>query len=203
MKRLTGHVFNFSYSCHSSVTISFYAWRLSTNAMENTMSLFNALTTTRRTALLGALTLAMTGCATTSAPVNLADSLARQPGLSTFQSLVGKAGLTETLKSGGPFTVFAPTNDAFKAVPAATMDDLAKHPEKLKAVLSYHIVVGKMPAADIKNGNAKTVEGSNVALGKAGDFVTVESAAVVTPNLAATNGVIHTVDTVLMPPKKK
>jgi uncharacterized surface protein with fasciclin (FAS1) repeats len=106
------------------------------------------------------------------------------------------------LKTGGPFTVFAPTNDAFKAVPAATLADLAKHPEKLKDVLTYHVIPGKTMAADVKNSNAKTVNGANVALSKAGDFVTVESAAVVTPNMVATNGVIHTVDTVLMPPKK-
>lgn len=167
------------------------------------MSLFNALSTTRRAALLGAFTLAMTGCATSSGPANLADSLSQQPALSTFNSLVAKAGLSDSLKAHGPLTVFAPTNDAFKAVPAATMDDLAMHPEKLKAVLSYHIVAGKMMAADIKTGNAKTLEGSSVALGKAGDFVTVDSAAVVTPNLAASNGVAHTIDTVLMPPKKK
>jgi len=164
--------------------------------------MINALTPTRRIALLAALTLAMTGCATTPTPVNLADSLAAQPSLSTFQGLVAKAGLTDTLKSAGPYTVFAPTNDAFKAVPAAAMDDLAKHPEKLKAVLSYHVISGKSTAADIKNSNAKSLEGSNLALAKAGDFVTVESAAVVTPNLMATNGVIHTIDTVLMPPKK-
>lgn len=166
------------------------------------MSLFNALTTPRRTALLAALTLAMTGCATTSAPVNLADSLARQPALGTFQSLVGQAGLTETLKSGGPFTVFAPTNEAFKAVPAATLDDWTKHPDKLKEVLAYHVVSGQSSAANIKNSNAKTLQGASVALSKAGDFVTIESAAVVTPDLAATNGVIHTIDTVLVPPKK-
>lgn len=166
------------------------------------MSLINALNPTRRTALLGALTLALTGCATTSGPVNLADALAAQPALSTFQGLVAKAGLNETLKTGGPYTVFAPTNEAFKAVPAAAMDDLVKHPEKLKAVLSYHVIDGKATAADIKNSNAKTLQGANLALAKAGDFVTVESAAVVTPNLMATNGVIHTIDTVLMPPKK-
>lgn len=166
------------------------------------MSLFNALTTTRRTALLAALTLAMTGCATTSGPVNLSDSLASQPALSTFQSLVAQAGLTETFKSGGPFTVFAPTNDAFKAVPATTLADWTKHPEKLKDVLNYHVINGKSTAADIKNSNAKTLQGANVALSKAGDFVTIESAAVVTPNLTATNGVIHTIDMVLVPPKK-
>lgn len=167
------------------------------------MSLIQAFTTTRRSALLAALTLAMTGCATTSTPINLTDSLAAQPALSTFVDLANKAGLAETLKSSGPYTVFAPTNDAFKAVPAATMDDLAKHPEKLKAVLSYHIITGSATAAAIKNSDAKSLEGSTLALAKAGDFVTVESAAVVTPDLKATNGVIHTIDTVLLPPKKK
>jgi len=166
------------------------------------MSQFNAFATTRRAALLATLTLAMAGCATTSAPVNLADSVANNPALSTFKSLVAQAGLTETLKSGGPFTVFAPTNDAFKAVPANTMDNLAKHPEQLKGVLAYHIIPGKVMAADIKNSNAKTLNGASVALSKAGDFVTIESAAVVNPDLNATNGVVHTIDTVLMPPKK-
>jgi len=166
------------------------------------MSPFKVFALSRRTALLASLTLAMAGCATPSGPVNLADSIAANPALSTLNTLVAQAGLTETLKSGGPFTVFAPTNDAFKALPAATMADLAKHPEKLKTVLTYHVIPGKVMAADVKNSNAKTVNGANVALAKAGDFVTVESAAVVTPNMVATNGVIHTVDTVLMPPKK-
>jgi uncharacterized surface protein with fasciclin (FAS1) repeats len=98
--------------------------------------------------------------------------------------------------------VFAPTNDAFKAIPAATLADLSKNPEKLKAVLTFHVIPGKVMAADVKNSNVKTLNGANVALAKAGDFVTVESAAVVTANMVATNGVIHTVDTVLMPPKK-
>lgn len=170
--------------------------------MEHTMSQFNVFALSRRTALLASLTLALAGCATPSGPVSLADSIAANPALSTLNTLVAQAGLTETLKSGGPFTVFAPTNDAFKAVPAAAMADLAKHPEKLKDVLTYHVINGKVMAADVKNSNVKTVNGANVALAKAGDFVTVESAAVVTPNIVATNGVIHTVDTVLMPPKK-
>jgi uncharacterized surface protein with fasciclin (FAS1) repeats len=166
------------------------------------MSQTTVFATIRRTALMAAVTLAMGGCATTATPVNLAESVAGNPLLSTFSSLVAKGGLTETLKSAGPYTVFAPTNDAFKAVPAATLDDLGKHPEKLKDVLSYHIVAGKLMAADVKNSNVKTLNGANVALSKAGDFVTVESAAVVVPDLGATNGVIHTIDTVLMPPKK-
>lgn len=166
------------------------------------MSKFNLLTTSRRTALLATLTLALAGCATNSAPVNLTDSLTRYPALSTFQGLIAQAGMTDSLKSGGPFTVFAPTNDAFKAIPAATMADWTSHPEKLKDLVSYHIVSGKLMAADIKNSHAKTLSGANVTLAKAGDFVTIESAAVVTPDLVASNGVIHTIDTVLAPPKK-
>lgn len=163
---------------------------------------YNAFAILRCTALMGAISLAMAGCATTSRPVNLADSIANNPSLSTFNTLVAQSGLSETLKSGGPYTVFAPTNDAFKAVPAATMADLSKHPEKLKDVLNYHITSGKLMAADVKNSEAKTLNGTNVALSKAGDFVTVENAAVVLADLSATNGVVHTIDTVLMPPKK-
>ena len=166
------------------------------------MSQFNVSTLSRRATLVAGLALALAGCATPSGPVNLADTIASNPALSTLNTLVAQAGLTETLKSGGPFTVFAPTNDAFKAVPSAAMADLAKHPEKLKDVLTYHVIPGKTMAADVKNSNAKTVNGATVALSKAGDFVTIESGAVVTPDLVATNGVIHTVDTVLMPPKK-
>jgi uncharacterized surface protein with fasciclin (FAS1) repeats len=117
--------------------------------------------------------------------------------------LVTKAGLTDTLKTGGPFTVFAPSNDAFKAVPAKVMDDLAQNPQKLKDVLTYHVLAGKTMAADVKNANAKTVNGATVALSKAGDFVTVEGAMVTTADIAATNGVVHVVDTVLIPPVKK
>ena len=166
------------------------------------MTQFTVFALTRRAALAASITLTIAGCATPSGPVNLAETIAATPSLSTLSTLVAQAGLTESLKTGGPFTVFAPTNDAFKAVPAATLSDLAKDPEKLKAVLTYHVVPGKTMAADVKNSNAKTVNGANVALAKAGDFVTIDSGAVVTANLLATNGVIHTVDTVLMPPKK-
>lgn len=166
------------------------------------MSQINVFTTLRHTAFMAAIALTMVGCATTSKPMNLADSLAGNPSLSTFNTLVAKGGLSETLKSGGPYTVFAPTNEAFKAVPAATMDDLSKHPEKLKAVLSYHIADGKLMAAEIKNSQAMTLNGAKVSVSKAGDFVTVENAAVVVADLGATNGVIHTIDAVLMPPKK-
>lgn len=166
------------------------------------MTTFTFLSATRRTVLAAAFAATMAGCATTTTPVNLAETIAKTPTLSTLSSLVAKAGLTETLKTGGPFTVFAPTDDAFKAVPASTMDDLAKHPEKLNDVLTYHVIPGKTMAADVKNSNAKTVNGASVALSKAGEFVTIESAAVVKADIGATNGVVHIIDTVLLPPKK-
>lgn len=145
----------------------------------------------------------MTGCASVSAPVSVADTIAKTPALSTLNGLVASSGLTDTLKAAGPFTVFAPSNDAFKAVPAKAMEDLAKNPEKLKEVLSYHVVAGKTMAADVKNSKVKSLSGAELELSKAGDFVTVESAAVTTADLVASNGVIHIIDTVLMPPVKK
>lgn len=160
-------------------------------------------TTVRRTLLAAALASTFAGCATTPAPANLADTIANTPSLSTLSRLVTQAGLTETLKSAGPFTVFAPSNDAFQAVPAKTMDDLAQHPQKLKDVLTYHVIAGKTMAADVKNRDVKTVNGANAALSKAGDFVTIENAAVTQADLIATNGVVHIVDTMLIPPAKK
>lgn len=142
------------------------------------------------------------GCATQAVPVSVADTLARDPQLSTLNQLVTRAGLVDTLRGTGPFTVFAPTNDAFKAVPQKTLDEITANPARLKAVLTYHVLPGKVSAADVKVGNAKTVEGGNVALGKAGTFVTVEDAMVQTADIAATNGVIHTIDRVLVPPKR-
>ncbi len=145
----------------------------------------------------------VTGCATVSAPVTVAETIAKTPELSTLNGLVAAAGLTDALKAAGPFTVFAPTNDAFKAVPAKTMDDLAKHPEKLKAVLTYHVVAGKTMAASVKNSKVASLNGASLELSKAGDFVTVESAAVTKADISASNGVIHIIDSVLIPPAKK
>lgn len=138
----------------------------------------------------------------TSAPVSVADTLTRRPELSTLAGLVARAGMTETLKTPGPFTMFAPTNDAFKAVPAKTLDKLSKDPAKLKAVLGYHVLPVKVSAAEVKNGNAKTLQGGNVALSRAGEFVTVEDAMVQQADIAASNGVVHTVDRVLLPPAR-
>lgn len=159
-----------------------------------------SISSNRRILIAAAVVVALAGCATQPKPMSVADTLAAKPELSTLSSLVTKAGLTETLKGTGPFTVFAPTNAAFAKVPAKTMEDLGKDPERLKAVLTYHVVPGKVMAADVKNSNAKTVNGANVALSKAGTFVTVEDGLVQMADLQATNGVIHTIDSVLIPP---
>jgi len=145
----------------------------------------------------------MTGCASVPAPVSVTETIAKTPSLSTLSGLIASAGLADTLNGAGPFTVFAPSNEAFKAVPAKTLEDLSKHPEKLKDVLTYHVVAGKSVAADIKNSKVKSLQGSELELSKAGEFVTVESAAVTTADIAATNGVVHIIDTVLIPPAKK
>lgn len=152
--------------------------------------------------LAGLLTLTLAGCATKPTPVSVADTIAANPELSTLNSLVVKAGLTDMLKGTGPYTVFAPTNEAFKAVPAKTLDDLAKDPAKLKAVLAYHVVPAKVLAADVKNGKAKSANGADLNLAVAGTFVTVEEGMVQTADITATNGVVHTLDRVLIPPTR-
>ena len=157
----------------------------------------------RKLALAAGAAALLAACATTApGPVSVADTIARDPQLSTLNTLVQQAGLTETLKASGPYTVFAPTNEAFKAVPAKTMDELAKDPARLKEVLNYHVLPAKLTAAAVKPGNVKTAQGANVALARAGDFVTVEEAMVETADIAATNGVVHKVDRVLLPPRR-
>jgi uncharacterized surface protein with fasciclin (FAS1) repeats len=158
----------------------------------------------RRTLVAAALLSALAGCATVSAPVSVAETIANTPELSTLSGLVASAGLTETLNGTGPFTVFAPSNEAFKAVPAKTLDALAKDPAALKNVLTFHVVAAKAMAADVKNGKVKSVNGAELDLAKAGEFVTIGEGAIVTKaDMVASNGVVHIIDTVMIPPAKK
>ncbi|WP_127997571.1 fasciclin domain-containing protein [Piscinibacter defluvii] len=151
----------------------------------------------------GAAALALlAGCATTGTPATVVDTTARAPQLSKLNKLIADAGLADTLKGPGPYTVFAPSDEAFKAVPAKTLADLSADKARLKELLSYHVLPGKVGAADVKNGTAKTVQGANLSLGKAGSYVTVEDAMVTQADLGAANGVVHVIDRVLMPPKK-
>ena len=151
---------------------------------------------------LASLCLGLTACATAPVPAPLADTLGRDPQLSTFNRLVQQAGMQDELRAAGPLTVFAPSDEAFKAVPAKTLEALAADKAQLKAVLNYHIIASKLAAGEVKNGNVKTLQGANVALSRAGSFVTVEEAMVQQADIAATNGVAHVIDRVLMPPKK-
>ena len=124
----------------------------------------------------------------------------------TLAKLLADAGLVETLKGPGPFTVFAPTDEAFAKVPAATLAALGKDKAALKNVLLYHVVAGKVMAADVAKLNgkgAKTVQGSEAAVMMMGETVMVGNAHVVKADIFAKNGVIHVIDTVLLPPAGK
>ena len=119
----------------------------------------------------------------------------------TLAKALQVAGLVDTLKGPGPFTVFAPTDAAFAKLPAGTLDALLKDPAKLKQVLLYHVVAGSVPAsAVIKLTSAKTVEGENVTIKVSGSTVMVNNATVVKADVMASNGIIHVIDTVLLPP---
>jgi uncharacterized surface protein with fasciclin (FAS1) repeats len=133
----------------------------------------------------------------------VADVIAGNPSLSTLYSLIQKAGLVNTLKSAGPFTVFAPSNDAFKAVPAKALEDIANNPARLVDVLTFHVVPAKVMAGQVTNAKVKSVHGANIETSVAGTFVTVESGMVISADLQAGNGVVHIIDSVLDAPVKK
>lgn len=153
-----------------------------------------------------ALTLALTGCASNTVattPANVVAAANVNTELATFARLVKQAGLEGTLEGAGPVTVFAPSDDAFKALPAATLEKLSKDPEQLKALLSYHVAPGLTKSADIEGSKTlASLTGAKLSVAKAGDFVTVDDALVTKADVAAGNGVIHIVDRVLTPPKK-
>jgi uncharacterized surface protein with fasciclin (FAS1) repeats len=120
----------------------------------------------------------------------------------TLAKALQATGLVDTLKGKGPFTVFAPTDVAFAKLPPGTLDDLLKpeNKEKLTKILTYHVVAGKVMAKDVmKMQSAKTLNGEDVKISTRGGKVYVNDAQIVQPDVKASNGVIHVVDTVLMP----
>jgi uncharacterized surface protein with fasciclin (FAS1) repeats len=130
---------------------------------------------------------------------DIVDTAVNAGSFGTLVAAIKAAGLVDTLKGKGPFTVFAPTDDAFAKLPAGTVDGLLKDIPKLKKILTYHVVSGKVMAADVtKLKSATTVEGSDVKI-DASKGVKVNDSMVTTPDVAADNGVIHIIDTVLMP----
>jgi len=126
-------------------------------------------------------------------------------GAGSFNTLVAAlkaAGLVETLKGKGPFTVFAPTDDAFKKLPPGTLEDLLKpeNKEKLKGILTYHVVAGKVMAKDVvKMKSAKTVNGQSVTISMKDKDVMVDNAKVTKTDIVCSNGVIHVIDAVVLP----
>jgi len=147
---------------------------------------------------------ALAGCVSTAAgSKDIVDTAIEADDFNTLVAAVQAAGLVDTLKGDGPFTVFAPTDAAFAALPAGTVDTLLlpENRDQLAQVLTYHVVPGLVPASALlgKRGGVATVEGSNVHIDGTGAGVTVEGANVVTPDVFASNGVIHVIDAVLLP----
>jgi len=147
---------------------------------------------------------ASAGSATTAASImgekNLVQTAVAAGQFKTLASLLQKAGLAGTLQGKGPFTVFAPTDAAFGKLPKATLASLAKDRAKLRAVLLYHVVRGKITAAQaMKLRSAKTLEGASVPIRVRGPRVVVDGATVIKPNVMASNGVIHVINKVLIP----
>jgi uncharacterized surface protein with fasciclin (FAS1) repeats len=131
----------------------------------------------------------------------IVDVASSTEGFSTLVAAVQAAGLVETLSGEGPFTVFAPTDDAFAALPAGVLDALLlpENKDVLVKILTYHVVAGKVMAADVTDGDVATVEGQTIALSTA-NGVTVNGANVTTADVEASNGVIHVIDAVILPP---
>ena len=129
---------------------------------------------------------------------DIVDTAVSAGNFKTWATALGAADLWPTLKGKGPFTVFAPTDEAFAKIPKADLDALLKDKAKLKAVLTYHVVPGKVMSKDLKAGKVTTVQGSDVTISTMSGAM-VNNAKVVSADVAADNGVIHAIDTVLMP----
>ncbi|MBD1813830.1 fasciclin domain-containing protein [Microcoleus vaginatus DQ-U2] len=204
MKQLTG----FAGIIGASALIGFPAWAhitSNTNVANATQTsqVAGKVKTAASPAPTGA-TQAPTG--TTQAPTGAAkDIVAIASGDAQFKTLtkaLGSAGLVTTLQGKGPFTVFAPTDAAFAALPKATVEDLLKpaNKAKLTKILTYHVVPGAVLSTSLKSGDVKSVEGSSLNVAVSAGKVTVSGANVVKADIKASNGVIHVIDKVLMPP---
>lgn len=151
----------------------------------------------------------MSSSSATSTGKDLAASASLSPDHTTLLQALTAAGLADRAKGAGPYTIFAPTNDAFSKLPSGTLESLLK-PEaktKLTGILTTHVVQGSFKAADLKDGQTiKTVNGETLTVSKQGGSVMIKdakggSATVTTPDIQATNGIVHSIDTVLMPSK--
>jgi uncharacterized surface protein with fasciclin (FAS1) repeats len=138
------------------------------------------------------------GVAFSAQAKDIVDTAVGAGSFNTLATALTAAGLVDTLKGKGPFTVFAPTDAAFAKIPKADLDALLKDKAKLTAVLTYHVVAGKVMAADVKAGKVKTVQGSELTVSTMGG-VMVDGAKVTATDIVADNGVIHVIDSVIIP----
>ena len=156
--------------------------------------------------LTGALACALLTCSASAdhhgAKKDIVDTAVAAGNFTTLVAAVKAAGLVDTLNGAGPFTVFAPTDEAFAKLPKGTVEDLLKpeNKQKLTQILTYHVVPGKVTAAEVtKLKDAKTVNGKSVTISAAGGSVMVDGAKVLKTDIMASNGVIHVIDSVILP----
>ena len=138
---------------------------------------------------------------TKAAPKSLVAIAAGDKNFSTLVAAVKAAGLVEALNGDGPFTIFAPTNEAFAKLPAGTVESLLKPENKAKlvSILTYHVVPAKVMATDVKTGEAKTLQGSTLEIKVADGTVMIDKAKVIKTDIVGSNGVIHVIDSVILP----
>ena len=149
----------------------------------------------KKTALAAALALAASG----AQAKDIVDTAVAAGNFTTLAAALNQAGLVQTLKGDGPFTVFAPTDAAFAKVPKADLEALLADKAQLTRVLTYHVVPGKVMAKDVKAGKVRTVQGSELTVATDGGGVMVDNAKVVKTDIVADNGVIHVIDSVVLP----
>ena len=142
---------------------------------------------------------ALFAVATSVSAADIVDTAVSAGQFKTLVKAVQAAGLVDTLKGEGPFTVFAPTDAAFAKLPAGTLESLLNDKQKLTQVLTYHVVPGKVTAAQVKAGEVKTVQGQPLNVRADGGAVMVNNARVTRTDIMASNGVIHVIDTVVLP----
>ncbi|MDW8321521.1 MAG: fasciclin domain-containing protein [Armatimonadota bacterium] len=159
----------------------------------------------RRLHLAGAVALAFGWLVTSAARAaekDIVDTAIAAGNFKTLVKLVQEAGLVDALRGEGPFTVFAPTDQAFAKLPKATVDALLRDKEALKQVLLYHVVSGRVTSSQVVNlKSAKTLQGSEIRISASKGKVRINKANVVKADIQCTNGVIHVIDTVILPPK--
>ena len=142
---------------------------------------------------------ALRAASTLASAADIVDTAVSAGQFNTLVKAVQAAGLVDTLKGKGPFTVFAPTDEAFAKLPAGTVEALLQDKEKLAKVLTYHVVPGKVTASQVKPGDVKTVQGQALKVRTDGGKVMVDNARVIKADVMASNGVIHVIDTVVLP----